>query len=33
MLVAAYCGTYPDDAEERIHCTRRLHRQPQRPAA
>jgi hypothetical protein len=34
-LVAAYCGTYPEDAEERIRCTDRLrlHEQPQRSAA
>jgi hypothetical protein len=32
-LVAAYCGAYPDDAEERINSNRTLHDQPQRPAA
>jgi hypothetical protein len=32
-LVSEYCGTYPDDAEERIRCNRSLHEQPQRPAA
>jgi hypothetical protein len=32
-LVTAYIGAYPDDAEERISCNRRLHEQPQRPAA
>jgi hypothetical protein len=32
-LVTAYIGAYPDDAEERIDCNRRLHEQPERPAA
>jgi hypothetical protein len=32
-LVTAYIGAYPDDAEERINCNRRLHEQPERPAA
>jgi hypothetical protein len=31
-LVAAYISSYPDDAEERINCNRRLHEQPQHPA-
>jgi hypothetical protein len=32
-LVTAYIGAYPDDAEERSLCNRRLHEQPERPAA
>jgi hypothetical protein len=32
-LVTAYIGAYPDDAEERINCNRKLHEQPELPAA
>jgi hypothetical protein len=31
-LVAAYCGAYPDDFEERMLCNRTLHEQPERAA-